>query len=371
MNFARKHNKNLHWYYATDSHSGKVIEDQDLKQHLASLHSGKTNQRLGKLPLVIGMPVMICQNFDVEGGIVNGCPGTLKRIRFCVDEQGQRHAISCEIEAPTTTCENLPNLAAQHVAALQDTVDMCFIHPHSRKSCTIKRTQLPIIPAFAMTAHKAQGQTMERAIVDLQSCFGTESAYVMASRVKSLNGLAILRPFDKRKIQSRQSEDSRKEAKRLEYLNLHTIMRVGSGEESASAQQTLRNRYQDQLCMDNNPKNSPTSTTDSAKQLQKLQTSNEVIISRPSAATIVHASSITSTVIDEISSSMQSLNFTNKQIDPKKTIAPHAPETKTETRPLKRRIRDQSPENRKRQKTTPKKLSQELPTTFQPPTPSI
>ncbi|KAF8064264.1 hypothetical protein FPV67DRAFT_1397973, partial [Lyophyllum atratum] len=73
-----------------------------------------------------------------------------------------------------------------------------------------------------MTAHKAQGQTLTAAIIDLESCYGTESPYVMVSRVTSLDGLLILRPFSKSKIQSRRSEDSRRERRRLELLRLHT-----------------------------------------------------------------------------------------------------------------------------------------------------
>ncbi|KZV89332.1 hypothetical protein EXIGLDRAFT_570544, partial [Exidia glandulosa HHB12029] len=69
-----------------------------------------------------------------------------------------------------------------------------------------------------MTAHKAQGETMEQAIVDLQGCKGSEAPYVMASRVKSLAGLMILRPFDKSKITCRNSQDLRTELSRLDKL---------------------------------------------------------------------------------------------------------------------------------------------------------
>ncbi|PBK92430.1 hypothetical protein ARMGADRAFT_930135 [Armillaria gallica] len=63
------------------------------------------------------------------------------------------------------------------------------------------------MPAFAFTAHKAQGQTMESVLIDLKPCRGTESPYVMVSRVKSLSGLLILRPFDLSTIQKNPSED--------------------------------------------------------------------------------------------------------------------------------------------------------------------
>ncbi|KIM74966.1 hypothetical protein PILCRDRAFT_50087, partial [Piloderma croceum F 1598] len=83
-----------------------------------------TNQQLGKIPLVLGMPVMISQNFDVEAGVVNGCTGTLKCIRYRVDKEGRRQAISCVVHAPNMLGENLPQLPDHHVVALEDSVDM-------------------------------------------------------------------------------------------------------------------------------------------------------------------------------------------------------------------------------------------------------
>ena len=193
--FARRTNQTLHWYYAIDKHQHNVVDDADIKRHLQNLNSGITNQCLGKIPLVIGMPVMISQNYDVEGGIVNGCKGILKEIRYQTDSEGNRYATSCVIESESITGDPLPMLPPKHAVVLQDTTDLNFVHPHSGKRCKIKRTQLPLLPAFAMTAHKAQGQTLKKVIIDLENCRGTESPYVMVSCVTSLEGLLILRPF--------------------------------------------------------------------------------------------------------------------------------------------------------------------------------
>ncbi|KAI1782013.1 hypothetical protein LXA43DRAFT_874615, partial [Ganoderma leucocontextum] len=73
-----------------------------------------------------------------------------------------------------------------------------------------------------LTAHKSQGQTFDQVVIDLESCSGTEPPYVMLSRATSLDGVIILRPFSKNKIRSRQSEDVRKEFRRLDCLRLHT-----------------------------------------------------------------------------------------------------------------------------------------------------
>ncbi|KZV97596.1 hypothetical protein EXIGLDRAFT_581814, partial [Exidia glandulosa HHB12029] len=69
-----------------------------------------------------------------------------------------------------------------------------------------------------MTTHKAQGETMESAIVDLQGCRGSEAPYVMVSRVKSLQGLLILRPFAFSKISCRNSQELRLELDRLDKI---------------------------------------------------------------------------------------------------------------------------------------------------------
>ena len=66
----------LHWYYCTDIVKGSPV-DPTVCQSSEMLHSGETNLRLGRLLLVIGMPVMITHNFDVQSGIVNGSTGTL------------------------------------------------------------------------------------------------------------------------------------------------------------------------------------------------------------------------------------------------------------------------------------------------------
>ncbi|KAG1792671.1 uncharacterized protein HD556DRAFT_1195706, partial [Suillus plorans] len=81
---------------------------------------------MGKIPLVIGMPVMIGQNFDVGAGIVNGCIGKLESIRFVLDNNNQRHVTSCIVHTPSTSGDPLPHLAAHRSVVLPDTVNMSF-----------------------------------------------------------------------------------------------------------------------------------------------------------------------------------------------------------------------------------------------------
>lgn len=237
--FAKRSGRKLHWYYAVDRHDGRLLEDVNLVSHLRHMNSSVTNYRLGRLPLVIGMPVMVASNFDVENGIVNGCSGILESVRYWVDDNGERHALSCVVRSDCITGAALPRLNEHEAVVLADDKPIHFVHPASNKKCTIRRTQLPIMPAFAMTAHKSQGLTLQKAFVDLESCKGSESPYVMISRVKSLDGLLIMRPFNKKKICCRLSEDVRREFGRLRMLELLTLVEHGSHDEVRDATEEL------------------------------------------------------------------------------------------------------------------------------------
>lgn len=61
------------------------------------------------------------------------------------------------------------------------------------------RSQVPLILAWALSIHKAQGQTLERVKVDLGKIFEKGQAYVALSRATCQEGLQIIR-FDPKKV---------------------------------------------------------------------------------------------------------------------------------------------------------------------------
>ncbi|KAI0348768.1 hypothetical protein OH77DRAFT_1387313, partial [Trametes cingulata] len=87
------------------------------------MHSGQTGQRLGMIPLVLGMPVIISQNFDVGGGVVNGSIGTLTKVRYKVEAAtGRRMLSSCVVRLSGLNAKPMTMLDDDEVPILEDTI---------------------------------------------------------------------------------------------------------------------------------------------------------------------------------------------------------------------------------------------------------
>ena len=135
--------------------------------------------------------------------------------------------MSAEVDFPSYIH---PNPAASHphrviISTLKAAVTFKY---NSTRKLSFTRSQLPLIPAFAFTAHNAQGRSLDTACLDLESTRSTAAAYVMLSRLRSTAGLAILRPFDFKRISTHIMPDLRRELTRLDDLAAETKMTMQS-----------------------------------------------------------------------------------------------------------------------------------------------
>ncbi|XP_065576394.1 ATP-dependent DNA helicase PIF1-like, partial [Artemia franciscana] len=146
------------------------------------------------LPLVqvkIGARVMLTSNLDVTDGLVNGALGTVTQIQ--VDEiRNTSETIFIHFDEPDTGRKARKDSRLHHIS--KDTPIVVKKEVIKQKPLT-ERLQFPITLCWAVTIHKVQGQTFERAVVSLHNMFRPGMAYVALSRVKTLNGL-FLKDFD-------------------------------------------------------------------------------------------------------------------------------------------------------------------------------
>lgn len=68
--------------------------------------------------------------------------------------------------------------------------------------------QYPVKPAWAITIHKSQGLTFERAVIDASASFAHGQTYVALSRCKTLEGMVLSAPLSARSVISDSTVDT-------------------------------------------------------------------------------------------------------------------------------------------------------------------
>jgi len=134
-----------------------------------------------ELELKIGARVMFLRNDTGGDGQrwVNGSVGTVLKIDTAVwvEIDGDRH------EVRPAVWEKFKYSYSPLTKSL-------------RKDVVAEFTQFPLRLAWAVTIHKSQGKTYERAIIDLgQRSFAPGQTYVALSRISTLDGLYLTRPL--------------------------------------------------------------------------------------------------------------------------------------------------------------------------------
>lgn len=125
------------------------------------------------IQLCTGAQVMLLYNLDLDGGLVNGSRGVIKS--FVGDVPLVRFMNGREVVIDYHTWE---------------------VEENGKK--VMRVIQIPLKLAYALTAHKSQGCTLDCVEIDMTNVFDYGQAYVMLSRVKNIENLNILGiDFDK------------------------------------------------------------------------------------------------------------------------------------------------------------------------------
>ncbi|XP_067314433.1 uncharacterized protein [Pseudorasbora parva] len=137
---------------------------------------------------------MVTRNLDVEEGLVNGSFGKVSNIVRKTKDGTET------VQMLGLTLDN-PNAGKNHRRKVQGEDDDLVYIERSEESLRkgVVRRQFPIKLAYACTAHKVQGMTMQSAVVSLKKIFEPGMAYVALSRTTSLRGLHIT-DFNEKKI---------------------------------------------------------------------------------------------------------------------------------------------------------------------------
>jgi ATP-dependent exoDNAse (exonuclease V) alpha subunit len=126
------------------------------------------------LKLKIGASVMVTSNLDTKKGIVNGTMGVVTS--FSSEGPVVKTALGVIVVK-----ENTWEIKEQ-------AIDQNGILKYNTVASWI---QIPLRIAFAVTVHKTQGLTIDRAILDLERTFSAGQIYVALSRVRNLESLSI------------------------------------------------------------------------------------------------------------------------------------------------------------------------------------
>jgi len=178
----------------------------------------------GKLSLCIGLPVMIKHNEATELCITKGQEAHVVGWNASTASNGQQilDTLFVELYKPAKNVK-IGDLPINIVPLGRiSTVISCKGTGAEKK---ISRSQVPILPNFAMTDYASQGKTRPINIVDLTNCRTHMAYYVALSRGSTANGMAILRPFSEEKIICGTSGYLRQEFRELELLDEITLLR--------------------------------------------------------------------------------------------------------------------------------------------------
>jgi hypothetical protein len=179
----------------------------------------------GKLSLCIGLPIIIRTNTATELCITRGQEGTVHSWQTTKGSKGQLmlDTLFVKLSNPPKTVQ-FEGLPMNVVPLTRSSVTIECSLPND-EYIIISRSQVEVLPNFAMTDYSSQGKTRPFNVVDLNNCRSHQSYYTALSRSASAAGTCILQGFDVRVVTGGASGALRQEFRELEMLDNITCLR--------------------------------------------------------------------------------------------------------------------------------------------------
>ena len=236
---------------AQDTCQGKAIVDPIPMTKLLALSDSKTEHLSGYLPLFAGMSVILTQNISIELGLINGTNGIFRQLVYQADSLAVSNLseefpsdaqyvhqpsyalieiIKSKIECQLTDLEQnmvpIPLMEQTFRINVNDIISKeKNSKPTKKAMLSIKRRALPLVPAYCITTHKSQGQTLGKVVIDLElpnEIDDIAAVYVPLSTVKRLTDVVILRHFDYKVLLIKPTPSQLAEIGRLDQLYTNT-----------------------------------------------------------------------------------------------------------------------------------------------------
>lgn len=128
-----------------------------------------------RLDIKVGAQASLLVNMDVEQGLVNGSVGVVKAFG--------PGGVSVKFASGLVLVDH------EEWSIKEQEVDRSNV---IRYRVVATRSQIPLKVCYAITTHRAQGATIDRAVIDMREAFSAGMVYTALSRVRNLESLSIV-----------------------------------------------------------------------------------------------------------------------------------------------------------------------------------
>lgn len=172
------------------------IDAQDFEKDAASgkltlrkkpLSRSKSDGLSSSLLIAVNARVMLTRNCDVEDGLVNGVMGNISHFILKDGNVNNVLAIGVIFENIHVGRKTGRKTSEGNVVLIERVQEEVV----EKKSRSFVRHQFPLRLSWACTAHKVQGMTVDKVVVNLDRTFSAGQGYVALTRVRSKDGLFI------------------------------------------------------------------------------------------------------------------------------------------------------------------------------------